>query len=181
MKNSRPLLLSQPVVILGLTIAFFLAVGTAFFSVFSIREVSSSGSDVARIQTTLLDINRLLTSLINAETDQPVAGYDPIPSGANVNLAILPTRNLNIRANTSPATVGSVRFGWTGNATSRTDDTAPYSIGGDDAGDYVSWTPATGNHTLTGTPYAGTGATGTAGTAQTLSFKVTDKRRGKPQ
>ena len=70
MKKSRPLLLSKPVVILGLTIAFSLAVGTAGLSVFSIREVSSSGGDVVRIQTTLLDINRLLTSLINAETGQ---------------------------------------------------------------------------------------------------------------
>lgn len=70
MKNSRPLLLSRPVVILGLATAFALAVGTAFLSVFSIREVSMSGGDVVRIQTTLLDINRLLTSLINAETGQ---------------------------------------------------------------------------------------------------------------
>lgn len=119
-------------------------------------------------------------TLINAETDQPIAGYDPIPSGANINLFTLPTRNVNIRANTSPATVGSVRFGWDGNASYRTDDEAPYSLGGDNAGDYTTWELPTGNHTLTGTPYAGAGATGAAGTAHTLSFKVTDKRRGKP-
>jgi glucose/arabinose dehydrogenase len=119
-------------------------------------------------------------TLINAETNQPIVGYDPIASGANINLAALPTKNLNIRANTTPSTVGSVRFGWAGNAAYETDDTAPYSIGGDNAGDYVNWTPATGNHTLSGTPYSGAGATGTAGTARTLSFKVLDKRRGKP-
>jgi glucose/arabinose dehydrogenase len=119
-------------------------------------------------------------TLINAQTNLPIAGYDPIPGGANINLATLPTRDLNIRANTTPSAVGSVRFGWAGNAAYSTDDTAPYSIGGDNTGDYVNWTLATGTHTLTGTPYSGAAATGTAGTATTLSFKVSDKRRGKP-
>lgn len=70
MKNSRPLLLSKPVVAVCLFVAFSLAAGTAFLSVFSIREVSSAGSDVARIQSTLLGVNQLLTALINAETGQ---------------------------------------------------------------------------------------------------------------
>lgn len=70
MKNSRPLLLSKPVVAVCLSVAFSLAAGTAFLSVFSIREVSSAGSDVARIQSTLLGVNQLLTALINAETGQ---------------------------------------------------------------------------------------------------------------
>jgi CHASE3 domain sensor protein len=51
-------------------VAFSLAAGTAFFSVFSIREVSAAGADVARIQSTLLGINQLLAALINAETGQ---------------------------------------------------------------------------------------------------------------
>ena len=119
-------------------------------------------------------------TLINAETNEPISGFDPIPSGANINLATLPTKNVNIRANTSPSTVGSVRFDWDGTVNHRTDDTAPYSLGGDDAGDYTNWTPLTGNHTLIGTPYSGPGATGTAGSAQTLTFKISDKRRGKP-
>lgn len=42
MKNSRPLLLSSPVVATCLTIAFCLAAGTAVLSVFSIREVAAS-------------------------------------------------------------------------------------------------------------------------------------------
>lgn len=44
MKNSRPLLLSRPVVAICLTIAFCLAAGTAVLSVFSIREVAASSS-----------------------------------------------------------------------------------------------------------------------------------------
>ena len=120
-------------------------------------------------------------TLIDADTDQPIAGFDPIASGATINLATLPSRQLNIRANTSPATVGSVRFGFDGNANFRTDNGAPYSLAGDDASGYLAWTPTVATHTVTATPYSAADAGGTAGTARTLSFKVTDKRRGKPQ
>src|SRR5215813_8310444 len=51
-------------------------------------------------------------TLINADTDMPVAGFDPIPNGATIDLSALPTVNLNIRANTTPASTGSVRFGF---------------------------------------------------------------------
>jgi hypothetical protein len=77
--------------------------------------------------------------------------------------------------------VGSVRFGLDGNANYATDNSAPYALAGDTAGDYLPWTPTVANLTLTGTPYSAANATGTGGTALTLSFKVTDKRRGKPQ
>jgi len=119
-------------------------------------------------------------TLINSETDQPIAGYDPIASGANLNLATLPTRLLNIRANTTAAGAGSVRFGFDGNASYGVDNATPFALGGDTNGNYVAWTPAVGNHTLTATPFTGADASGTAGTAATLTFKVTDKRHGKP-
>ncbi|HSI09168.1 MAG: hypothetical protein ACAH89_15005 [Rariglobus sp.] len=48
MKNSRPLLLSRPVVAVCLTIAFALAAGTATLSVFSIREVANVADQLSR-------------------------------------------------------------------------------------------------------------------------------------
>ncbi|PZR77174.1 MAG: hypothetical protein DLM52_05080 [Chthoniobacterales bacterium] len=57
-------------------------------------------------------------TLINADSDQPIPGYDPINNGAVINSASLPTQHLNVRANTSPATVGSVRFGLDANSRS---------------------------------------------------------------
>jgi hypothetical protein len=118
-------------------------------------------------------------TLVNADTDQPVPGFDPMPNGATLNLATLPTRNLNVRANTSPAAVGSVRFGLDGNPSFRTENLPPYALAADDmAGDYYAWTPAVGSHTLTATPYAGGGATGTAGTPLTIAFTVTDAAGG---
>lgn len=113
-------------------------------------------------------------SLINADTDQVIAAFDPLVPGVVLNLATLPTRNLNIRANTNPATVGSVRFGYDGIANFRLQDSAPYALASDNDGDYAAWTPTVGSHTVTATPYTGTAATGIAGTALSLTFVVTD-------
>ena len=111
---------------------------------------------------------------MNADTNQPIAGYSPLASGATLNLATLPTRHLNIRANTSPATVGSVRFALDGNSNYRTETEPPYALAGDTSADYWPWTPAVGSHTLTVTPYSGAGGKGTAGKALPSTFTVSD-------
>jgi hypothetical protein len=118
-------------------------------------------------------------TLIDADRDVPVAGYDPLPSGATLDLAKLPTRRLTIRANTRPAVVGSVRFGYDATTNYRTDGYAPYSLAGESGGgsDYQPWTKLSlGDHTLTATPYTGAAASGTAGQARTVRFKVIDQR-----
>ncbi|UOQ53834.1 PQQ-dependent sugar dehydrogenase [Hymenobacter cellulosivorans] len=121
-------------------------------------------------------------TLFNADTDQPIAGYDPLPAGAVLNLATLPSRHLNIRANTNPATVGSVRFGYDATANFRTENTVPYALAGDNGPtDYLPWTPTVGSHMLTATPYTATGATGTAGQALTVTFTVTDATLRTPE
>jgi hypothetical protein len=113
-------------------------------------------------------------TLINADTDQPVPGYNPMPAGATLNLRTLPTRRLNLRANTSPPTVGSVRFGYDADADYRVESGAPYALASNDGADYHAWTPSLGSHTVRATPFTGTGATGSAGTARSISFSVVD-------
>jgi hypothetical protein len=113
-------------------------------------------------------------TLIDADLDQPIAGFDPLLDGATIDLGTLPTRNLNIRANTNPATVGSVRFGYDAVAAYRTENAAPYALEGDNAGDYAPWTPATGAHSVTATPYTMANAGGTAGPATVVTFTVID-------
>ena len=96
--------------------------------------------------------------------------------GATLNLATLPTRRLNIRANTSPATVGSVVFALSGAATkNQTENTSPYALFSDNAGDYNPWTPAVGSYKLTATPYSAANGTGTAGAVGTINFRVIDQ------
>jgi hypothetical protein len=111
-------------------------------------------------------------TLVNADSDQDLG---PLVGGATINLAALPTRNLNVRANTSPATVGSVRFGYDANAAYATENAAPYALAGDSSGDYKAWTPSTGLHVLTATPYSLANAGGSAGTALSVSFTVVDQ------
>src|SRR5687768_6342401 len=77
-------------------------------------------------------------TLVNADTNQDIG---PLSGGSTVNLAALPTRNLNVRANTNPATVGSVRFGLDGVSSYRVESVGPYALAGDTAGDYAAWTP----------------------------------------
>ncbi len=112
-------------------------------------------------------------TLVNATTDQDI---QTITNGAVLNLATLPSRNLNIRANTSTATVGSVVFNLSGQQVRNfTEGLAPYALFGDIVGDYKDWSPAVGNYTLKATPYSASGGTGNAGTALTISFSFKDQ------
>ena len=147
-----------------------------------LRNPERAGSWIAIASTTILlfapaamaaDAVVSLT-LVNADTDLDIG---PLTNGMTLNLATLPTRNLNVRANTNPATVGSVRFGYNGNASYMIQSGAPYALGGDSGGtDYHAWTPAVNpSSSIVATPYSGENATGTAGTALTVSFSVIDQ------
>lgn len=112
-------------------------------------------------------------TLINADTDQPVTGFDPILDGAVINTADTGS-SLNIRANTTPNPTGSVRFRLTGaTAADSLESTAPYALFGDQpVGNYTSGTLNAGQHELTGTPYTAGNGGGTAGPPLTVSFAV---------
>jgi hypothetical protein len=113
-------------------------------------------------------------TLVNADTDQDIG---PLTHGMTLNLATLPTRNLNVRANTSPATVGSVKFGYNATSSFRIESGAPYALAGDAGGtDYHAWTPDVNpSSTIVATPYSEPNAAGTRGTALTVSFSVIDQ------
>jgi hypothetical protein len=106
-------------------------------------------------------------TLINANTDQPVAGHDPLSNGTVLRLSQLPGKKLNIRANISGIAARVVlrldgRF-------LTADHVAPYSLAGDKNGDYAAWTPPTGRHILEVTPYA---TNGTVGATYSFTFTV---------
>jgi hypothetical protein len=116
-------------------------------------------------------------TLINADDDQPIANYDPIPEAATITLAALPSQNLNIRANLvtpNGETIGSVAFDLDGVTNFHIEGAAPYALGGDTAGDFPPLTPAlaAGAHTLTGTTYSDVNATGNAWGVKTLTFTL---------
>jgi hypothetical protein len=119
------------------------------------------------------DLEVVSFTLINADTDQPIPEFDPIPDRAVLNLAKLPTRNLNIRANTRPDKVGAVRFTFDG-AARKPEKDPPYALEMDTKGDYNAWTPALGPHSLAASPYADSGARGPQGQELTVTFTVID-------
>ena len=105
------------------------------------------------------------------------AGKDiqPLVDGDVLNLATLPTRNLSVRANTAPGTVGSVRFVLNGQPV-QTENILPYSLAGNTASNgYLPWTPAAGEHNLVAIPYSEPRGQGAAGQALTVRFQVIDE------
>jgi hypothetical protein len=110
-------------------------------------------------------------TLIDADTNQPMAGYASLTNGATLDLSSLPTTRMNVRAN-ADGTTRSVKFAYDANANYRVESAAPFAFASDPGGDYAPWTPSVGSHTIKATPYSQTGATGTAGPALTVSFNV---------
>ena len=109
-------------------------------------------------------------TLIDAETDLPVPGFDPMPANATLNIKRIP-RHLNIRANVA-GSYESVRFAFDGNANFRTENEAPYALFGDVNGDYALGAFRLGEHRLRATPYTGNHASGEAGAPLEITFTV---------
>ncbi len=140
-------------------------------------KVTANDSKLQTSTTFSLTVNPATTgqqvvnfTLINADTDLEL---QTLPNGAILNLTTLPTKNLNIRANTSPDKVGSVVFNLSGKQIRNfTEGKAPYALFGDLSGNYHVWMPAVGSYTLKATPFSAGSGGGTAGTALTINFTV---------
>jgi MYXO-CTERM domain-containing protein len=111
--------------------------------------------------------------LVDADADELLSAYDPFSDGATINLATLPSRNLDIVARTEPATVGSVEFSLDGSV-SQVENQAPYVLNGDSNGDYAGWTPTVGSHEVTARPFSDGDASGEPGDALSVGFEVID-------
>jgi len=163
------------------TITPALTPGIYDVSVVATDPASNVGSDSTTNELTVLEPGGgdqvAAFILINADTDQDIG---PLSDGDVLDLSSLPTANLAIRAETLPATVGSVRFDLDGDVGFRTESTAPYALFGDSNGNYAPWSgvPLAGIHSLTATPFSGTGASGTAGTPLTVGFEIVDPGGG---
>ena len=113
------------------------------------------------------DIDKVVSfTLIDAENQFDL--FD-IQNNMNVNDG----EGVNIRANTDPGIVGSVKFELSGTLTRTwTETNAPYALYGDFNGDYIPTTLQIGSYTLKATPYTLAGGTGVAGQSLTIVFNV---------
>ncbi len=120
------------------------------------------------------DIDRVESfTLINPADDTD--RFD-LSNGDIINANDLAGVGINIRANTLPREVGSVKFVLTGTASRNwTESFAPYALFGDLGGvppDYDQGTLPNGSYTLTATPYSSAGGNGIAGTPLTVQFSI---------
>ncbi|GAB4529577.1 MAG: hypothetical protein OHK0046_49570 [Anaerolineae bacterium] len=115
-------------------------------------------------------------TLIDSTSDTPVPGYDPMPNGATLDLGMLPPK-LNIRANTAPGVVGSVIMQLSlSEFRVETQNSAPYALFSDNAGDYAGWQPGTGEYLLTARAYAGANGTGITCEPAHVNFRVIEQQ-----
>jgi uncharacterized delta-60 repeat protein len=117
-------------------------------------------------------------TLINSFTNQPIPGYDPIPEGSKIDLGELSETLFNIRANTIPKYVGSVKFlldGQDGGLDFNSfENVQPYALFGDFSGRYYSWKPrpprAGEKYSLVAVPYSKPNGEGFKGNSFKLNF-----------
>ncbi|MEM9478544.1 MAG: DUF5060 domain-containing protein [Verrucomicrobiota bacterium] len=114
-------------------------------------------------------------TLIDATTDLPMTGYDPIVDGTTIDLAMTGT-SLNIRVDTTPSTdFGSVVMALTGATTqNQTESVPPWALAGDSSGNFNAMTFNVGAHTMTANAFTGNGGSGTQTDSLTINFTVID-------
>ena len=109
-------------------------------------------------------------TLIDADADLPVPGFDPIVEGTVLDMNQVPP-SLNVRANVTN-NVESVRFSFLGNDVFHIENIPPYALFGDVGDDYNGGQFGTGLNTLTATPYSQDQLAGEEGISLTLNFTV---------
>jgi hypothetical protein len=115
-------------------------------------------------------------TLIDADTDKPVPGYDPIAPEASIDLGKLGLKKIDFRINTSPKEIGSIET-VIDKEKPHTESAFPYSFTTNTvAKGYDGWTPAPGRHTLKCRLWSQEAKKGTAGPWVTFTFTVVDPR-----
>ena len=112
-------------------------------------------------------------TLVNAASDTDIRS---ISEGEVVDLSVEGT-SLNIRADVSTSgsnPIESVRFDFVGQTNFRTENVAPYALGGDNSGNYkvVTQFNSTGSYSVTAIPYSGNNRSGIQGASVTINFTV---------
>ena len=133
--------------------------------------VTPSPITLAPVIPTGLAVNSL--SLINARNNAVL--QDNIVDNSSIDISGFDTTVLNVRANTSGGTVGSVVFDLNGKKKFRTENAAPYALAGDINGNYLKWEyDLRSVNTIKATPYPNGGGSGLAGKPLTIHFTLVD-------
>jgi ELWxxDGT repeat protein len=106
-------------------------------------------------------------TLVNADTDEDVQTIN------NDDVLTLPEdMNINIRFN-AVGNPGSVKLAIGGGGTVRTENEAPFTLAGDNNGDYYAWSGGgSGTYTLYAYPFSEDGGKGEQGTMAEVHFEI---------
>lgn len=143
--------------------------------------IGGGGEDLSRYNASKLlvaegsgagtTVNRVTgLTLIDADTDRPVAGFTDLRDGTVLDLSKLP-KHLTVRANAPEGFDGSIKFKINGK-TAQVENLAPYALFGDTKGNYGIGTFPTGTVRLEAVAYAGTNKTGGAGGGRAITVSV---------
>jgi Fibronectin type III domain len=136
----------------------------------SLAAESVSSTDATAATVDISDQAVTSFTLINADTDAVVPGYETLGDGAVIVADSVPISRLNIRANTNSGAIGSVRFAL--DDSRHIENISPFTLFGNDRDNYYAGRLALGRHVLTATPFSQDAASGSAGTSLTISFTV---------
>ncbi|MEJ1222371.1 PKD domain-containing protein [Sediminicola sp. 1XM1-17] len=115
-------------------------------------------------------------SLVDADQDVDLLN---LVNNQQINESITSGKTINIRANTNPAAVGSVRLTLTGPVSNaRTENVAPYALFGDSSGNYSGVLFPLGNYTITATAYSGSNLGGNNLGTLSQSFSIVSSAKG---
>lgn len=99
---------------------------------------------------------------------------EDLKDGSVVSLSKLPTRRVNLRANTEPDRVGSVRFAYRGRELYNTEQIWPYTLVPNDGCGGPCWEPKPGRHVITATPFTGSYGNGLRGEPRTITITIVE-------
>ncbi|MCK0148347.1 PKD domain-containing protein, partial [Arenibacter sp. F26102] len=119
-----------------------------------------------------------VVSLTLVDADLDVDMFD-LSNGQQINLTTTQGKGLNIRANTNPATVGSVLLTLSGPVNkTRNENVSPYALLGDSGGNYYGQQFPLGNYNVSATAFSGSSQTGTNLGTLTIPFSIVDQGGG---
>jgi hypothetical protein len=117
-------------------------------------------------------IDRSKFTLVNADNNSDI---QTLNNGDIINLASLPTDQLNIRFDTYFANTHSVYFNFSESEFNRYENQPPFALFTDINGDYNAWCcPDPGTYSLSATPYTGNNGAGTQGPTYSIVFYIVD-------
>jgi hypothetical protein len=134
------------------------------------RESEPRGSAKGNRQAQAQPIRVTDLRLINADTNQPIPGYEPLWNNSRIDISALSTANLNVEAFTE-GLIGSLQ--WSFDDTLRNENVAPWALCGNSGSDFFRCDKIKeGLKTVIRvTPYSGKGATGAAGTSLSIGIE----------